>query len=131
MSIMTVRRSTTDATVNVVLTTNGATPGASNRLTIPSSRSWAFLILLSARQTAGTGLGDTAAYRFEGSIKRDGSNNTAIVGSVTKTVLAEDDSAWDADVVADDTNEALQIQVTGVASHTIHWLATVYLSEVG
>jgi hypothetical protein len=56
--------------------------------------------------------------------------NTAIVGSVVKTVLAEDDATWDANVTADDTNDSLKITVTG-PSASVRWVAFVRTVEVG
>jgi hypothetical protein len=48
-----------------------------------------------------------------------------------RAVLGEDDSAWDATVEADNTNDALVIKVTGSASATIRWVATVRTTEAG
>ena len=39
-------------------------------------------------------------------------------------------SSATASVVADDTNEALEIRVTGVASKNIRWVAVVDISQV-
>lgn len=66
---------------------------------------------------------DTKFWEILGAIKRDGSNNTSLVGSITKTVVAADTgaSSWDVTVEADDSNEALIIKGTGEASHTIKW----------
>ena len=93
-----------------------------SRATVTANAIISFNIQVVAREDA---TGDCAAWEFKGAIKRDGSNNTALVGSVTKTVIAEDAgaTAWDVTVDADDTNESLRIQVTGEASHTIKWAA--------
>lgn len=125
---MVARKITTDATANVELFLDGN----DDRMVLPANRTWGFRIMLGARQTAGSGtVGDSAIYEFKGGIKRDGSNNTALVGTVTKTVIAEDVAAWDAQVTADDTNESLKIDVTGEAGKTIHWVACIELVEVG
>jgi hypothetical protein len=34
-----------------------------------------------------------------------------------------------ANIIADDTNEALQIRVTGIASKNIRWVASVNISQ--
>ena len=114
--------STTNATPTI-LNLDGA---ATNRFTIASSTALAVDILLVARRS------DTqdkwlVARRFLG-IRRDGSNNTALIGSVQ--TLGTDQSAgsptWTFTLSADDTNEALQLEVTGAASETIQWRATAF-----
>jgi hypothetical protein len=97
---------------------------ATNRFTIAANTALAVDILLVARRS------DTqdkwlVARRFLG-IRRDGSNNTSLIGSVQ--TLGVDQSAgsptWTFALTADDTNEALQLEVTGAASETVQWRAT-------
>jgi hypothetical protein len=99
---------------------------ATNRFTIAASTALAVDILLVARRS------DTqdkwlVARRFLG-IRRDGSNNTSLIGSVQ--TLGVDQSggspSWTFALTADDTNEALQLEVTGAASETIQWRATAF-----
>jgi hypothetical protein len=99
---------------------------ATNRFTIAASTALAVDILLVARRS------DVAdkwlvARRFLG-IRRDGSNNTSLIGSVQ--TLGTDQSAgsptWTFALTADDTNDALQLEVTGAASETIQWRATAF-----
>ena len=118
---------TTNATITEIFI------DSSDLLVLPASRTWAFYIQIVARQTAGGSgtVGDSGIYEVLGGIKRDASNNTALVGIITKTVVAEDQAAWDVDVDADDTSESLRIRVTGEVDKTIHWVATVHLTEVG
>jgi len=126
-----VMRETTNAT-QTELSIFGSLPTVLNRATIPASRTWAFTINIAARQTAGIGtVGDSGIYKIEGGIKRDGASNTALVGAITKTVLAEDQSTWDVTAEADNVNDCLVVKVTGEASKTIHWVARVSLVEVG
>lgn len=108
--------STTDATITEVFLAGAA----SNRFVLAASSLVGFKIQVLAREAA---TGDCKYWEVSGAIKRDGANNTALVGSVTKTVVGADAgaSAWDVTVDADDTNEALRVQVTGEASHTISW----------
>jgi len=116
------RRETTDATpVRFCLDVD------SGYLVLPASTTWVFHVFVVARSDAGV----SAGYEFKGVIDRDGSNNTALVGSVTKTVLAEDDAAYDCNVSANDTYESLEILMTGKAATNIRWVATVHLTEVG
>lgn len=119
-SVYVMRNETSDATLTDLFLN-----GSSSRLTIPASRTVTFEILVVGRTSSGT----SAGYRFTGVIERQGSA-TAFVGSPNKVILGEDDSAWDADVVADNGNDALVIQVTGAAATTIRWVATVHTAEV-
>jgi len=119
-------------------TTSGTTPadlflgGSSARLVLPANTSWGFTVSVVGRTTdAGAGVEQSGYYKFEGLIKRDGASNTTLVGSVTKTVLAEDDATWDVTVSADDTNEALDISCTGGTGDNTRWVATITLTEVG
>jgi hypothetical protein len=64
----------------------------------------------------------SARWSIEGLIKRDGSNNTTLVG-VTATLTHSDGTGNTLvlTITADDTNEALRVQVTGNASETWTW----------
>ena len=65
-----------------------------------------------------------------GTIKRDASNNTSIVGTNDTTVINDESgSAWSVSVEADDTNEALVVKVTGEAGTAIYWGASGILIE--
>jgi hypothetical protein len=55
---------------------------------------------------------------------------TSFVWAPIKTVLGEDNASWDVDVIAEDTNDALVIQVTGSNATTIRWVAMVRTVEV-
>ena len=99
---------------------------ATNRMTIAANTALAVDILLVARRS------DTAdkwlvARRFLG-IRRDGSNNTSLIGSVQTlgTDQSEGSPTWTFALTADDTNEALQLEVTGAASETVQWRATAF-----
>lgn len=106
--------------------------GSSSRIVLPANTTWTFEITIAARSTdGGTGNEESAAYKYVGCIERDGANNTALVGSVTETVIAEDDAGWSVAVTADDTNEALNIDVTSDDANTVRWVAKIALVEVG
>jgi len=125
-SVLVARRQTTDAT-QTELTLNSAAPSSTSRLIIPASTTWGFTVYITGRQDSSTNCG---YYRIDGLMKRDGSNNTTLTGSVTVTTIAEDTAGWDVTAAADDTNESLQILVTGIAATTIRWVASVYFTEV-
>lgn len=95
-------------------------------ITIPVSKTWAFTLLISARQENG----NSAGYSFYGVIKTV-SNTVSIVGSVAKTVIAEDVAGWDADVTVNDTQDTLEVLVTGTAATTINWVGQLRVAEVG
>lgn len=101
--------------------------GASQRLAIQDDTTWFFEIRIAARRTDANG--ESAAYILQGCIDRN-AGTVALVGSVTKTVLAEDTSAWDVTATADDANKALAVKVTGEAGKAIRWVAHVGTVEV-
>ena len=78
---------------------------------------------------------DAKVWEVKGAIKRDASNNTSLVGSITKTVIAQDSGAanWDIFITADNTYNALKLEVSEVdtaTGKTIRWAATSYNTEV-
>jgi hypothetical protein len=113
--------STTASVVNLYL------DGTTSQIVLANNSMMAYSITIAA--FGGT---DQGAYKIEGAIIR-GANaaSTASIGS-NKTVLLETTGAqpWDVALVADTTNGALQIQVTGAAATTIKWVATVVTTEV-
>ena len=117
------RNSTTNATATTLFR-----DGSSARIVIPAQSAWAFKIRLSAyNSTDNTG----AAWTINGGIRRDNANGTALLGSPTVTQYADASmSGASVAVTADDTNEAIQVNVTGLASKTIRWHAVVETSEV-
>lgn len=101
--------------------------GATERLTIQDDTTWFFELRIAARRTDANG--ESAAYILQGCIDRN-AGTVALVGSVTKTVLAEDTAAWDVSATADDTNKALAVKVTGEAGKAIRWVGHVGTVEV-
>jgi hypothetical protein len=115
---------------------------ASDRLVIRSTSAYFLKIYVVATQTsAGTGLpADCAAWEITALIKRNNAGTTSLVGVPTGTgtasaaaVFHDSPNAdnWTVAVAADDTNESLEITVTGEASKTIQWHATILSSESG
>jgi len=116
------RKSTADATpVELFL------DGVDDRLVIPADTTWLFSILVAARRTDVDG--ESAGYKFEGVIDND-AGTVALVGAVTKIVLAEDTVAWDFNVTADDANNSLKLEATGEAAKTIYWVAVTTIVQV-
>lgn len=77
---------------------------------------------------------DNAAYTLKGLLHNDG-YGAALVGSVTKTVIAETDSNWDVQAVVAGAGaggtDKLNIQVKGASSKTVNWVVKLELLEVG
>ena len=118
------RNSTTGAST-IDLDLNG---GTANKIVIPDNTTWGFVVYVTGRRTDVDG--ENAFYEFKGCIKRDsGVATTAIVGAVTKTVIAEDTAGWDANITADTTNGAMKITCEGTTG-TIYWVARIQLTEV-
>jgi hypothetical protein len=123
--------STTGATATVA-TADGSAASTTNQIMLSNKNAVAFCIYVVASVT--TAGGNTKAWKLEGLIKRNSTaSGTAIVGSVTKTILGADTGAstWDVAATADTTNGALAITVTGQSSTTINWNFNAHLSEVG
>lgn len=107
---------------------------STSRFTIAANSSVAFNMIAVARNNADA---VSKSWLIQGTIQRDGSNNTALVGAITSTVINEsgvydttfDTGNWTCVPTADDANEALIITVTGEAK-TIRWNVTMQYSEV-
>lgn len=122
-SVYVLRKATTDATPAVLLL--NPYPFAPVYLTIADDTAWNFRAEIVAITADAAGY---AAYTVTGLVRR--ANGTVTVHGVTTVTITESAAAWDATAVADDTNKALSIQVTGAAGTTIRWVCTVYTSEV-
>jgi hypothetical protein len=120
---------TTDATATV-LRSNSSAASSTNQVILPNNSAYYFRGEVVAGVTGG---GNTAAWTFEGAIKRGaGVGTTAIVGTViiNRTTYDSGASGWSITVTADTTNGGLAITVTGQASTTIRWVAQVRTTEM-
>lgn len=117
------RNVTTDATPTELFLN-----GSNHRPTIPPNATMAFTALIVARRIGASH--ESAAYEIKGCIDNN-AGSVALVGTITKTVIAEDTPAWDVTAEADASRLALIFKVTGEAGKTIRWVATVFMSEVG
>ena len=111
------------ATLNA--TPTGLRIAGSQRLFVPSGTGYTFDIQVIGLRSTGA---EMAWYRFIGGVKNNG-GTTALVGSVVSLGSGEDTVAWDCAVTADDTNDSLEITVTGEAAKTIRWVATARMTE--
>jgi hypothetical protein len=117
---------TTNATATI-LNLDGT---ATNRFTIAANTAVIANLYIIARRT------DTVDKWFSGqrkvAIRRNNANGTAIIGSV-ETIGAdqtEGSPTWSVAITADDTNEALQVEVTGAASETVSWRVMAFYHVV-
>ena len=101
--------------------------GSADLLLIPTNTLFTFIILLSGISSTGT---KALSYKIEGAIKNAAGTTTLLASTVT--VIHEDDVDFNAQVLADDTNDALLIQVQDSTSGSdlIYWSATTMVSEV-
>lgn len=123
------KAATTDATPTEVT----SSVIGSGRLVIPASKTWLVEINVVARSSGGT---SNAGFVRRAMIKRDASNNTALIGSV-QTIGTDIGSnagsppaGWAISVVADDTSESLDVEVTGAAATNIRWVCVFKIVEV-
>ena len=100
---------------------------AAARISVATDSTYMFRVDLVARRTDADN--ESGGYVIEGAIDNN-AGTTAMVGPVFVTSLAEDNSAWDVTVVADDTNDAVVPKVTGEAGKTISWVGRMQLVKV-
>tara|TARA_R100001509_G_scaffold112408_1_gene67687 strand:+ start:74 stop:1153 length:1080 start_codon:yes stop_codon:yes gene_type:complete len=112
---------TTDATQTTMVAQQD-----SGKLHVPLNSSMMFRIDIVARRTSTQT--ESAAYEILGCIKND-AGTTALEGTITKTVIAEGDANWDVTAVANNTDDTLEIKVTGAAGKNINWVASGRLTE--
>jgi hypothetical protein len=116
------RRKTTDATATTLML-----DGSTTRLTITSGKIMFADILISGIKSDGSA---SSCYKRKVAIKNVG-GTTSLVGTVeTIGTDIEDNAATDVAITADNTNDALQIDVTGIAAETWRWVAVVQGLEI-
>ena len=67
------------------------------------------------------------SWEIKGLLVNDGGTTTLANSAIT---VIQNASSWGLALSADNTNNALKIQVTGEASHNIRWVANIQTSEV-
>jgi hypothetical protein len=110
-------------------TTNSAVElfldGSSTRLTIPSGKYLTGTINIAGIKSDGTA---AASYIRQFSIKNV-AGTTSLVGTVN-TIGTDEAASTSISITANDTNDALKVEVTGIASETWRWVAAVDVVEV-
>lgn len=122
---------TTDATSTEIGVGGIAVAAPTDYIALTNDSTYMFNIDLIARNTGADD--ESAAWNVQFAIRRGtDASTTALIGSVTKTVIGKDTNAstWDVAVTADTTNGRPAIAVTGEASKTIRWVATIRSTKV-
>ena len=101
--------------------------GGSTRIPVATDTTIFYEVSIVARRTDATG--ESGSWHLQGCADNF-SGTVANVGNIHEVVVAQDDIAWAVDVRADNTNDAINVFVTGAASKTIRWTAMVKTTEV-
>ena len=72
--------------------------------------------------------GESAVYRYTGACE-DINGTTIQLGTITETVVGEDDANWTANVQVNDADNTLRVVVTAVSNKLINWVAKVNTVE--
>jgi len=121
------RNITTNATATELFLDGTA---GTQRLSLPNTSAWTAIVKVIARRTDAPGV--LGSWVFQTMIYRDASPATTTMVGTSKTTIARVGltTANDPVLSADTTNGSLKILVTGNASQTIRWVATVELAQV-
>ena len=119
------RENTTDATPSV-MATNQYTAGSTNQIIAATDTCITFHGTVVAMQN---GAQAHAGWEIKGMLVNDGGTTTLALGNVSD-MAATNASSWAVALSADNTNNALKVQVTGEAAHNIRWVANIQTSEV-
>jgi hypothetical protein len=112
-------KTTTNAAVELFL------DGSATRLTIPSGKYLTGTINIAGIKSDGTA---AASYIRQFSIKNV-AGTTSLVGTVN-TIGTDEAASTSISITANDTNDALKVEVTGITSETWRWVAAVDVVEV-
>ena len=116
------RADTTDATATV-LTSNNNTASSTNQIVAASDTCITFSGTVVAMQNGAQSYG---SWEIRGLLVNDGGTTTLPVFNISEI----GSSGWKVNLYADNTNNALKVQVTGEASHNIRWVANIATAEV-
>jgi hypothetical protein len=122
------RADTTDNTPRDLVTNTGSSGNNSNQINLPINSAYAFHGTIVAREQASDGT-DSAAWKVEGLIRKEGNNSTTVLVNSATTIL-DNTPGWGMTLLADTINGALAIEVTGAAATNIRFVATIHTSEV-
>ncbi|MFA5235039.1 MAG: hypothetical protein WC390_11630, partial [Sulfurimonas sp.] len=113
------RGATTNATP-----TNLYLDGLSIKLAVESSKMLSFVVNISGIQSDGS----NAAQFFRRGVVKNVGGTTSLVDSIQTVgtdIKSAGASAWDVTLTANDTDDTLDIQVTGASATNIRWVASL------
>jgi hypothetical protein len=113
---------TTNATETEILLV-----GSGARMPVSTNTTVMYDVHMVARRTDATG--ESAAWQLQGCVDNF-SDTVADVGDIYEIVVAQDDATWAVDARADNTNNSINLYVTGAANKTVRWTAMVKTIEV-
>jgi hypothetical protein len=117
------------AVLRAKTTTNSAVEffidGSSVRLTVPSGKIMAMLINITGAKSDGSAV---AHYLRQYCIKNVAGTTSEVYAPVT--IGTDNAASTSISITANDTNDALKIEATGIASETWRWVASVDAVEV-
>ena len=119
-SMYVLRNQTTDATETEVFS-----DGSAGDISIPASCTVAVVATGVGRQTnadAGGAYESTAIFNNEAGV-------VAIIGAVNNTLISEDVAGWGMTLTADDTNDGVNVLVTGAVGDNVNWVVRVEVTE--
>lgn len=100
---------------------------ASERMSVGSGKMYAFQAHIVGVQSDGT----DACYYVRRGIIANNSGTTALIGSIqTDGTDIESNAACDVALTANNTNDCLDITVTGIAAETWRWGANVFVKDI-
>ena len=125
------RADTTDATPEGLTTRNNGGVQSDNQVNLPNNSAYGFTGTIIAREDSAA-TNDFAVWEVKGGAVRAASAATTALGSYNINKISESTGAatWAIAISADTTNGAIAFTVTGEASHSIRWVATINTTEV-
>lgn len=124
--IYVVSKVTTSGTVATLTPDISSSISSTNKISIESDATYTFNGIITARNQSAN---EAAGYEVKGVIWNN-AGTTSFLGTPTVTVLAESVVGWDLQLVADDTNDSLNINVIGEVGKTIAWGGCIQLMKV-
>jgi hypothetical protein len=123
VSLLVARNHTTDAT-----TTELFLDGSAAKATIPTDTAWEFDVHIVAAEQ---GMANVKKFHRTGLIMNDGgSTSISTVDTIGTDREIGSPGAWAVALSANDTDDALKIEVDGEAATNIRWVAKISLTEI-